>query len=216
MLTIGIPKNRHVLPGILKLFDYTPFGLESVTPSLMRFQKVFAVQLVFIKPRRLAILTTRGRLDAAIMGQDVMEEHGSDLEVLAHLAHHGLGLRQTRVVVYADAADDVQELRDIPDRSTILSEYPRLTQDFFGRRDGINVIPSPGNTEAEIPLLHRFGVSVVDSGNTLKRHSLKEVGTIFNSTPVLVRSGYMPISAEKLHVLLEVRDTLRDVLLSLK
>jgi ATP phosphoribosyltransferase len=208
MLTIGIPKNAHVLPGIMRLMKRAGLEPESVTPSLVRLGGMPQVQLITLKPKRLAILATRARVDAAILGDDALQEFGGPEDsrhYVQRLHVPRLGLRETRVVAFAHIDDEVVELKHLPQQAKVLSEYPRITRwfmcDEYNRSD-LNIIQSPGGTEAEIPLLHRFGVCIVDSGRSLERHHLKEIGTIARSSPILMRSGYMPISDEK-HDLLE-------------
>lgn len=212
MLTIGVPKTARVLSGIKQLFKYGHLEAQYQNPSLIRFYNGVQAQAIILKPRRLAILTTRGRLDGAIMGQDVAVESGGDLRTLVCLRAESLGLRSTRVVLFADGGDSVTELDEVPQGSKVLSEYPRLTQTFFSQRPDINVIESPGGTEAEVPLLHRFGVAVVDSGESLKQHGLKEVATLLESSPVFVRSGYMPLHKNKRYEFEKLVDTFTRVI----
>jgi len=193
-LIIGIPKTPHVLPGVMKLFakaklhPMQPYP-ESLSVSFSRFSNgTFGGQALVLKPRRLAILIARGKVDVGIIGQDILQENGvADIVVLADLTNTKLGLRETRVGVIASSRDVVYDASDIPEGSFVITEYERLTRNYFmDMRKYVHTIPSPGGVEAEIPLFHRFGVAVVDSGNTLHRENLQLIGTITTSRPVLV------------------------------
>jgi|GEM_PF-4966652 len=197
MLTIGIPKNAHVLPGILRLLKAADLRPRSVTPSRIELDGLPGVELLVLKPKRLAILATRGRIDAAIAGEDVLRESGGFIETIGKLRADHFGLRRTRISLYVHKDDPASNIDAVSSGAKVLCEYVRIAHEFFAYRSDINLIESPGNTEAEIPRLYRFGVGVVDSGRSLQRHFLKEIETLCYSDPVLVRSGYMPISDEK-------------------
>ncbi|MEK7156587.1 MAG: ATP phosphoribosyltransferase [Patescibacteria group bacterium] len=201
MFTFGIPKGKHIFPGCRNLFEAAGVVLEREHPvalaATLRAESLSAEGMI-LQSRRMLILLARGRIHAGIVGDDMLRESGVDVETLGELSSTPLGLPAIRVVLFAAEDDPVQTLDDIPEYSFVLTEYERLTRDFFGKVGlDVQTIPVQGGVEAEVPRLRRFGVTIVDSGTTLKANRLKEICTIITSKPVFVVSKVATTTKEQ-------------------
>lgn len=141
----------------------------------------------FVKPRRIPELVAEGDFDLGITGRDVIMESGVCVRFCTKLPVSRTTAQETRGVVFAHEDDVVNTVDEIPDGSSILSEYPRLTKKFFERqRKKVSVVESPGSAEAEIPSVYRFGVALSETGESLRANRLKAIGTIFRSDTLLI------------------------------
>lgn len=188
-MKIGIPKKGDFRSGFQQLLREV--DIETCWDFPLSLRIVFARSPVLsegflLKPRRIPVLVESGALDFGIVGEDIVRELDSDVVALADLSCPRLKLISTRVVVFGTYDESVPCIKDIPSGSEILAEYPRLARKAFGRRVGIRIVPSPGGSEAEVPLAYRFGAAVVETGHTLRMNRLREIETIFRSKPILI------------------------------
>ena len=192
MFTFGMPKGKHIFPGFCNLLNAAGVMLEREHPAALTATlraESFNAEGIILRSRRMLILLARGRIHAGIVGDDMLRESGVDVKTLCELPSTALGLPPIRIVLFAAENDPVQTLDDIPEYSFVLTEYERLTREFFGKVGlDVQTIAVQGGVEAEIPRLRRFGVTVVDSGTTLKANRLKEICTIATSKPVFAVS----------------------------
>jgi ATP phosphoribosyltransferase len=201
MIKLGIPKGRHLFAGCEKLFAEAGIPLlrkhSAALTTEIRTQE-FAAAAMLLPPRRMLILLARGRIEAGILGLDVIRDGAAEVEILAELPCARLGLPETRVVLFAGENDPVNTLDDMPPSPFVLTEYMGLTREFLeGRGIDAQLVPTPGGCEAEVPSLRRFGVAVVDTGTSLMANNLKVICTIATSKPVLAVSKTANMSVEQ-------------------
>ena len=218
MITLGIPKGRHLFAGCERLFAEAGIPILRKHPASLSAEieaPGFSVSGMLLPPRRMLILLARGRIQAGILGLDVLQDGAAELEVLAELPCARLGLPETRVVLFTGKDDPVHTLDDMPVSPFVLTEYMRLTRDFLENK-GIDaqLVATPGGAEAEVPSLRRFGVAVVDTGTTLMANGLKEVCTIATSRPVFVASKVANITVEQRKEIYRLVQCLEDAVRS--
>lgn len=201
MFLNGIPKGKHIFPGYSNLLKKAGVTLEREHSAALTAKlrgKTWEAESLLLSSERMLMLLARGVIQAGVIGDDKLRESGADVETRFELCNEALGLPETRIVLFAGENDPAQKLDDIPEYSTILTEYERLTKRFFeGAGLAVQTTFVNRGVEAEVPRLRRFGVALVDSGATLKANRLKEICTITTARPVFAVSKIAATTPEQ-------------------
>ena len=174
----------------LKIIDY-PSSSSNRRPEI----ELPGVSVKVIRPQDMPQQVANGRLDIAITGQDWVKEHlfqfpSSPIKEL-------LDLKYSRVKIVAAIhndlpANDISELRkwaaERGKRLRLASEYVRIA-DKYARDNHLGryrIVPTWGATEAFLPDDADMLIENTETGGTLKRHNLKIIETLFESTACLI------------------------------
>jgi ATP phosphoribosyltransferase len=150
-----------------------------------------------IRPQDMPLQVANGKFDIAITGQDWVREHlyqfpSSPIEEL-------MDLKYSKVKIVAAIsndlpANDITGLRQLVYergwRVRVASEYIRIA-DKYARDNHLGmyrIIPTWGATEAFIPDDADMLIENTETGSTLKRHNLKIIEILFESTACLIAS----------------------------
>jgi ATP phosphoribosyltransferase len=153
------------------------------------------VTVKVIRPQDMPLQVANGKFDIAITGQDWVKEHlyqfpSSPITEL-------LDLKYSRVKIVAAVhndllIDDIAGLRkwtaEHGKRLRLASEYVRIA-DKYARDNHLGmyrIIPTWGATEAFLPDDADVLIENTETGATLKRHNLKIIETLFESTACLI------------------------------
>jgi ATP phosphoribosyltransferase len=166
-----------------------------------------------MRPQIIPWLVERGKYDAGITGEDCVIESASRVAVVAVL-HYSRGKNgRVEIVLFGSARNSKREsdykerATDIKAGSTVLSEYPMITKEFFLRLGiAVEIVPSTGSTEGHVPDNFDYGVCVSESGQTLLDNGCRVIETIFRSSTVLVANPKLGLEKT------EEVDTLKQLL----
>ena len=186
--------QRHVVNILnkagLEIHDY-PSSDGNRRPSMA----LPGVSIKVIRPQDMPLQVANGKFDIAITGQDWVKEHlyqfpSSPITEI-------LDLKYSRVKIVAAIhndvpANDIAGLRkwaaDQGKRLRLASEYIRIA-DKYARDNHLGmyrIIPTWGATEAFLPDDADMLIENTETGGTLKRHNLKIIETLFESTACLI------------------------------
>jgi ATP phosphoribosyltransferase len=186
--------QRHVVNILnkagLKINDY-PSSDGNRRPEMAL--PGFSVKV--IRPQDMPLQVANGKFDIAITGQDWVKEHlyqfpSSPITEL-------LDLKYSRVKIVAAIhndvpSDDIAGLRkwaaEQGKRLRLASEYITIA-DKYARDNHLGmyrIIPTWGATEAFLPDDADMLIENTETGGTLKRHNLKIIETLFESTACLI------------------------------
>jgi len=153
------------------------------------------VAVKVIRPQDMPLQVANGKFDMAITGQDWVREHlyqfpASPLVELVNLKYSWVKIV---AAIHNDLpVNDIAGLRQYAHdqglRLRIASEYVRIA-DKYARDNHLGlyrVIPTWGATEAFLPDDADILIENTETGGTLKRHNLKIIETLFESTACLV------------------------------
>ena len=148
-----------------------------------------------IRPQDMPLQVANGKFDIAITGKDWVREHlykfpSSPIVELADLKY---GRVNIVAAVHKDLeADDISSLRKLVAQKAwklrVASEYVSIA-DRFARDNRLGmyrIIPTWGATEAFLPDDADILIENTETGSTLKRHNLKVIETLFESTACLI------------------------------
>lgn len=154
-----------------------------------------AITIKVIRPQDMPLQVANGKFDIAITGRDWVREHlykfpSSPVTEL-------LDLKYSRVKIVAAIhesipAEDIAELRIFASerglKLRVASEYVSIA-DKYARDHHLGmyrIIPTWGATEAFLPDDADILIENTETGGTLKRHNLKIIETLFESTACVI------------------------------
>jgi ATP phosphoribosyltransferase len=153
------------------------------------------VSVKVIRPQDMPLQVANGKFDIAITGQDWVKEHL--FQFPSSPVTELLDLKYSRVKIVAAIHNDLP-VNDIAGlrkwaieqgkRLRLASEYIRIA-DKYARDNHLGmyrIIPTWGATEAFLPDDADMLIENTETGGTLKRHNLKIIETLFESTACLI------------------------------
>lgn len=191
--------QKHVV-NILRQADIPIEGYPSASGNRRPKFGLPGFVVKVIRPQDMPLQVANGKFDLAITGQDWVREHlykypSSPIRDL-------LDLKYSRVKIVAAIHNDVpvndtKELRQHAQtnglRLRLASEYVTIA-DKYARDNHLGVyqiIPTWGATEAFIPDEADLLIENTETGGTLKRHNLKIIETLFESTAWVIANTHV-------------------------
>ena len=211
--------QRHVVNILnkakLKIDDYpSPDGNRR--PNL----DFPGIRVKVVRPQDIPLQVANQKFDIAITGKDWVREHlyqfpSSPIEEILDLKYSWV-----RIVaaihndVVSDNTASYRELMSGRDQSIrIATEYTRIA-DKFARDNHLGayrIVPTWGATEAFIPDDADMLIENTETGGTLKRHNLKIIETLFESTACLI-ANRDSLNSNKRETIQRLKDRLSKAL----
>jgi len=185
VLNIGLPKGS-LQESTLKLFRKAGFtisvGSRSYIPSIDDEE----LSGLLIRAQEMARYVQDGILDLGLTGRDWVLEQNAKVKEVCPLQYAKGGLRPVRWVVAVPNESPIRRIEDLAGKR-IATELVQYTRRFLRDR-GIDaqVEFSWGATEVKAPRLADAIVELTETGSTLRANNLRIVGTILESTTVLI------------------------------
>jgi ATP phosphoribosyltransferase len=153
---------------------------------------------VFCTPAEIVRLVGAGHVDLGITGVDFVRERerSSDTEderpiKVVDLEYSKATNGGTRCVLFTRQSNRVDDVYTMPRSPSVATEYPVETRMFL-QQNGVSnprIVHVRGSAEAFVAIdAYDYGVTLVETGDTLKANNLKAIGTIFTSSAILIRS----------------------------
>ncbi|HEY0674116.1 MAG TPA: ATP phosphoribosyltransferase [Longimicrobiales bacterium] len=186
MIRIALPNKGRLAEGARELLERA--GLEFDVRGDRALQAALGedFQALFVNARDIPEFVADGAADLGITGRDLIAESGRDVRLLLDL-----GFGRCRLALAATDESEVSNVGAVPDGVRIATVFPRITEAFFRERGcRIRLVPISGAAENAPHLgVADLIVDLVSTGSTLKMNGLREVGTIMESTAVLIARG---------------------------
>lgn len=183
MIRIALPNKGRLAEGARELLARA--GLEADARGERALQASLGGDFValFVRARDIPEFVADGAADVGITGGDLVEEAGRDVVRLLDL-----GFGRCRLAVAARDDGDVHRLDDLAPGVRVATSFPTLTRRFFGERDlDVALVPVSGAAEIAPHLgVADIIVDLVSTGSTLKVNGLKEIGTVLESSALLI------------------------------
>lgn len=163
------------------------------------------VEILYARPADIPDYVASGVADLGITGKDMVEERGVKVADLLDLE-----IGMARLVVAVPEESGAKEVTDLAD-ARIATEFPRLTEAFFGdRKVPVSVVRVGGACEVTPHLgIADAIVDLTSSGDTLRTHHLREIAEILTSSTRLI--GNPASCREKGEKVEEIRVALESV-----
>ncbi|NLG09635.1 MAG: ATP phosphoribosyltransferase [Deinococcales bacterium] len=209
MLRIALPNKGRLAEGARTLLERA--GLD------LRFRGERALQAtlgegrtaLFVRSADIPEFVANGAADLGITGRDLVEEAGCPVETLLEL---GYGACRVALAVRNDLP--ARDVADLPDGVRVATSFVNLTRRYFAAHGrSFELVPISGAAEIT-PLLGVADaiVDVVDTGSTLRSNGLRELGTLLDTSAVLIASPAALADAERARAVSGFATTLESVL----
>lgn len=164
-------------------------------------------QVRILRPQEIPKYVEDGFFDLGITGYDWIRESGAEVVELADLPYTKTAVGTVVRVVLAVAGDSpYRSPQDLPDGLRVSTEYPNLVEEYFRRLGKEAVIYlSYGATEAKVPEMADAVVELTETGGTLRKHGLRIIDTVLESTTRLIANRESYADGEKRRLMEEIK-----------
>jgi len=195
-LKIAVQKSGRLNDDSMKILKDIGIYIDNGKDQLKASAKGFPVEVFYLRNGDIPQYLKDGVVDAAIIGENVLIEKGSDIKVAEKL-----GFSSCRVCIAVPKSSNYSSRKDLEGKR-IATSYPNTVQSFLNE-NGVNAKLHIINGSVEIAPnigLADAIVDIVSSGSTLFKNNLKEVEVILKSEAVLAVS---PILSEEKQAILD-------------
>ncbi len=190
MLKMVLPSGS-LQKGTMEMFEKADLSIS--VPDSRSYEATIDDRRIamvrWMRPQEIPIYIQEGLFDLGIAGYDWIAERGclNDVEMVAKLKYSKQSNQPVRIVVAVAESADINDVTDIKPGSKITTEYVGITKDYFVSLGiPVKVEFSYGTTEAKVPEIADVAVELTESGSSLRANRLKIVGTIMESSTMLV------------------------------
>ena len=185
MIRLAIQKSGRLNNDSLTLLKDCGINIENGKDQLKTSATNFPVEVFFLRNGDIPQYLRDGVVDLAIVGENLLEEKGSDIEIIEKL-----GFSKCRVSIAFPKEVEFKSISDLNGKR-IATSYPNTVKTFL-KENKINAEIHVINGSVEIA--PNIGLAdaicdIVSSGSTLFKNNLKEVLLIAKSQAVLVKSN---------------------------
>ena len=182
-LKLAIQKSGRLSDDSIKLIKESGLKYKKSARKLKTSVSNFPVELFFLRDDDIPAFVQDGTVDIGIVGENVLVEHSSELEIARRL-----GFAKCRLSIALPKEVDYQGVRSLQGKRiattyrAILGSYLAengVQSDIQEISGSVEIAPSIGLADAIC--------DIVSTGSTLLSNGLKEVETIFHSEAVLIK-----------------------------
>ena len=183
MTRIALPNKGRLAEGARELLERSGLEFDARGDRALQASLGDDFLALFVNARDIPEFVADGAADLGITGRDLVVECAREVDVLLDL-----GFGRCRLALAASEDNSVTDIASVPDDTRVATVFPRVTEAFFrDRGQRIRLVPISGAAENAPHLgVADMIVDLVSTGSTLKMNGLREVGTILESTAVLI------------------------------
>ncbi len=145
-------------------------------------------QVRILRPQEIPKYVEDGFFDLGITGHDWVRESGADVVEIADLPYTKTDVGTiVRIVLAVAGESPYHQPQDLPEGLRVSTEYPNLVEEYFkalGKKAVVYL--SYGATEAKVPEMADAVVELTETGGTLRKHGLRIIDTVLESTTRLI------------------------------
>jgi len=182
-IRVALPNKGRLSEQALDLFEQAGLRPGFAADRALMASLGDEFQAIFVRTQDIPEYVADGAAELGVTGADCVAESGRDVtEVL------DLGFGQCRLVVATREESDVRSPSDLPAGTRVATSFPRCAMRYFESLGiPITIAPVSGATEIAPHLgVADAIVDITSTGSTLRVNSLREVGTVLESTARLV------------------------------
>lgn len=205
-LRIAIQKAGRLHDESMEILKDIGISIDNGKDQLRAAARDFPVEVFYLRNGDIPQYLRDGVLDAAIIGENILIEKGSDLPFVERL-----GFSKCKVSIAVPKESDATCLKDLAGKE-IATSYPETVKRFL-EAQGITAKLHMINGSVEIA--PNIGLAdgicdIVSSGSTLFKNGLKEIEVLLKSEAVLAVSPKM--DAERKAILAKIQFRIQSVL----
>ena len=184
MIRIAIQKSGRLNEDSLRLLKDCGISFDNGKDQLKAPARNFPMEVFFLRNGDIPQYMRDGVVDLAILGENLLVEKGSDLEVIEKL-----GFSKCRVSIAVPKGTEFSSVKDLEGKQ-IATSYPNTVNAFLKENQieaNLHIINGSVEIAPNIGLADAI-CDIVSSGSTLFKNNLKEVIEINTSEAVLVQA----------------------------
>jgi ATP phosphoribosyltransferase len=182
-IRVALPNKGRLSEQALDLFEQAGLRPAFAADRALMASLGDEFQAIFVRTQDIPEYVADGAAELGVTGADCVAESGRDVtEVL------DLGFGRCRLVVAAREESDARAPSDLPAGTRVATSFPRCATRYFQSLGiPITIAPVSGATEIAPHLgVADVIVDLTSTGSTLRVNSLREIGTVLESTARLV------------------------------
>jgi len=205
-IKIAVQKSGRLNEDSLKLLKDCGISIDNGKDQLKASASNFPLEVLYLRNGDIPQYLRDGVVDIAIIGENVLIEKGTDINVAERL-----GFSKCRVSIAIPKDVEYNSIKDL-DGMRIATSYPNTVLNYFKK---FNVIPDIHLINGSVEIAPNIGLAdaicdIVSSGSTLFKNNLKEVEKMLTSEAVLAVSPN--ISSENKKILDKLQFRIQAVL----
>ena len=205
-LKIAIQKSGRLNEDSLRLIKDCGISIDNGKDQLKAAARNFPMEVFFLRNGDIPQYLRDGVVDLAILGENLLAEKGTDIEVI-----EPLGFSKCRVSIAVPKGTAFKGIQDLEGKR-IATSYPNTVKTFLKEnklKADLHIINGSVEIAPNIGLADAV-CDIVSSGSTLFKNNLKEVVQIAKSQAVLVASP--KISSDNRTILKTLQFRIQSVL----
>lgn len=183
-IKIAIQKSGRLNEDSLKILKDCGISIDNGRDQLKALARNFPLEVLYLRNGDIPQYLRDGVVDLAIVGENLLFEKGTDLQVIEKL-----GFSKCKVSLAIPKGQSFNSIKDLEGKR-IATSYPNTVKEFLQRENiqaDLHIINGSVEIAPNIGLADAI-VDIVSSGSTLFKNNLKEVTTLMRSEAVLVAS----------------------------
>lgn len=183
-LRIAVQKSGRLHDDSMKILNDVGISIDNGKDQLKASAKNFPLEVFYLRNGDIPQYLRDGVVDAAIIGENILVEKGTDISVIEKL-----GFSTCKVSIAVPNSFKYKGIKDLEGKR-IATSYPNTVQQFLEENNinaQLHIINGSVEIAPNIGLADAI-VDIVSSGSTLFKNNLKEVEVLLRSEAVLVAS----------------------------
>ena len=187
-LKLGIPKGS-LQEKTLSLFKKAGFNISVRERSYFPTVDDPELELVMLRAQEMAYYVEAGVLDAGLTGEDWIQENEADVVRVAELVYAKQQMVPVRWVLAVREDSEIKDVKDLEGKR-VATELVNVTKKYLAENKvNAEVEFSWGATEVKVASgMVDAIVELTETGQSLRRHNLRIVDTICESTTKFIAS----------------------------
>ena len=194
MLRIAVQKSGRLQEESLQILKECGLKVDASNGKLKSTVPNFPLEVLFLRNSDIPQYVEDGVVDIAIIGENLLIEEESKLEVLLPLS-----FSKCRVSLAVPKNSEIQSVKDFEGKK-IATSYPTTVQNYL-RNNGVTaeIHTISGSVEVAPTIGLADGIcDIVSSGNTLFMNGLRELEVILQSEAVLVKNSKLSVEKQEI------------------
>jgi ATP phosphoribosyltransferase len=207
-IKLALQKNGRLTENTLQLLRNCNLDIEKFNDRLVVSVRNFKLDLLFLRDDDIPEYVQDGVAELGIVGEDVIKETKSDVEIIKKL---GFGRCSLRIAIPENA--ELNDLLDLNNKR-IATSFPNILSNYL-KQHNINakVVNISGSVEAAPSLgIADYICDLVSTGNTLKLNKLKASINVLESEAVIIKSKGLQQGSDKFKIYLKLLSRIESVL----
>ena len=206
MIRLAVQKSGRLNEDSLKLLKDCGISIDNGKDQLKAAARNFPMEVFFLRNGDIPQYIRDGVVDLAILGENLLEEKGKDIEIIEQL-----GFSKCRVSIAVPKGKEFNTIQDLAGKR-IATSYPNTVNAFLKKNNisaDLHIINGSVEIAPNIGLADAI-CDIVSSGSTLFKSTLREVVEITRSQAVLVQAT--DLNTEQKELITKLRFRVQSVL----